>query len=91
LTQLEIDFSSDNQKHTHTITNPTEIVINKVGAQVGHSVKLYVKSDGTNKPFWDSDDVVVTFDNYLNQPNVWNRFYFEWGADNKAIVQIINT
>jgi hypothetical protein len=91
LTQLTINFATDNQVLSHVITNSTELVINSAGAQVGFGVTLYIKANGVNKPFWNSTDVVVVYDDWLNTVDVWNRVKLEWGANNKAIVQIINT
>lgn len=90
LTQLTVTFE-DNHVQSHIITNSTEIVIDSTGAQVGYKTIIYVKADGTNKPFWSSADVVVTYDDYLNEADVWNRIILEWRPESKAIMQLINT
>ncbi|MFN3758429.1 MAG: hypothetical protein ACK4SF_04360 [Algoriphagus aquaeductus] len=89
-TTVTVKFDA-NYVQQHVVTTTTQIVIDTTGAQVGFETILYIKSDGVNKPFWDSDDVVVTYDNYLNLADVWNRFKLEWRPENKAILQIINT
>lgn len=80
-----------NHVQQHIISASTQIVIDPTDAEVGFETILYIKSDGVNKPFWDSDDVVVTYDNYINLADVWNRFKIEWRPENKAVLQIINT
>lgn len=89
LTELTISFDA-NYVTTHIITNSTKILLNTVGALVGYNTTLYMKADGINKPFWGSD-IVVTYDNYLNTADVWNRIKLEWRPDSKAIAQLINT
>lgn len=89
VTELTISFEA-NLVVTHIITNSTKILLNTVGALVGYNTTLYVKADGINKPFWGSD-IIVTYDNYLNTANIWNRIKLEWRPENKAIAQLINT
>jgi hypothetical protein len=90
LTQLTITFEA-NHVQSHVITNSTEIVIDPLGAEEGYQTILYVKADGINKPFWDSADVTVTYDDYLNEADVWNRIVLECRPESKAIMQLINT
>lgn len=79
-----------NHVQQHIISASTQIVIDATDAQVGFETILYVKSDGVNKPFWNTANIVVTYDNYVNLANVWNRIKLEWRPENKAIMQLIN-
>jgi hypothetical protein len=89
LTVLTVSFE-DNFVRTHVIVNSTEIQIDSTNAEIGFRTLFYFQADGINKPFFGSD-IVVNWDNYLNEAGVWNRFWLECTPENKVSCQILNT
>lgn len=51
----------------------------------GRTNKIYLKADGTNKPTFSSDFVVME-DNWVNTINTWNLVYCEYTASTKISV-----
>lgn len=88
LTVITLTFE-ENYVLSHVITGSVQIQLDDADAEVGFRTILYFKADGVNKPFWSSD-FVVTYDNYVNEAGVWNRFFLEYRPENKVLTNIIN-